>query len=200
MIAALLLFAACPHPYMPLTSGGTWTYRLADGAEVTLAVEAVDTGDGWQAAQVGSWVTEDATAPVARTSFTCGDEGVVAPVGAAALAGRARVEVLRERGVSLPPRPAKGASWESSRVLRVTADGRSATTAIASTHRIVREEKVRTPAGTFDAMRVEVTTAVSRDAAAKPETHRTVLWYARDAGLVKMEGEAELVLVRRGKR
>ncbi len=196
MIAALLILGSCPHPYLPLSSGGTWTYQLSDGAEVTLAVGEIESGDGWQTAQVGSFTDAGATAPVATTTFLCSDEGVVLPLGAAALAGRARVETLEERGVSLPGDAKPGAEWQSSRVLRID----SVTTALSSKHRIVREETAKTPAGAFKALRVEVVTASSRVRGKKPEVHRTTLWFARDVGLVKTEGDVDMVLVRRGRR
>ena len=199
---AALALASCPHPYMPLSTGQTWTYRLTDGAEVTLAVQSVESGDGWQSAAVGAWLSADADDPVVTTTFACGEEGLVLPLGAAALAGRARVETLQERGVSLLPaaRLTKGAEWESDRVLRVTADARSLTTALSSRHRVAGREKVKTPAGTFDALRIDVSTSALAGGAEKPRARRTTLWFARDVGLVKMQGDAELTLVRRERR
>jgi hypothetical protein len=166
--AAAAAALACPHPFMPLGAGTTWTYRVADAREVTLTVKSVVERAGWRIATVDS---DEGEERIAEVSFTCSPDGLDLQI-AAAFSGA--TETLRSEGVALLPaaKLADGASWTSS---RTSSSGRTLFDHVAA-----GLEDVTVKAGPFHALRVDVT------ARGKASTGAAHLWFAKGVGLVKL--------------
>ena len=214
-IAAVLSIAApawaaapCPNPWMPLVRGATWTYRAANGERITLRVSDADAKPGFVIATMDTMAplaagetAESGLDPVLQTTFLCTADGMSLPFGEAVNAGRLHIETLREEGVTLPS-PEKlipGAQWSSARTLRISSGDRVARTRIASAHQAAALEKIETPAGTFEAMRIDVALDISSVVDAPrpapsasgllPTKGVAHLWFAKGVGLVKMTSD-----------
>lgn len=175
--------AACdPGGFMP---GGTRTYDMTSaGTTTTMTSKAVVKGD---TATVVSTVNGTTT----TTTWTCTARGMTASLGS----GTSAMQV--DNG-TLPPTGSWriGTSWPGHSELTL-ASGMTMTG--TSLSRITAQEKVMTPAGRFTAFRVETTTKTSMKApagktipsgmaAAMNRTSKTVTWYARGVGMVKLTG------------
>ncbi|HVO30253.1 MAG TPA: hypothetical protein VMV18_05940, partial [bacterium] len=202
--------APCPHAWMPLSRGATWTYRTGDGEKITLKVSAVDSRSGFLIATVDTLAPVPADAkvdpegdPVLQTTFLCSDDGVDLPFPQALGAGRARIEMLSEEGPTLPPATVfkPGVSWTSTRALRVSTPDRVVRTRIESTHTYGGDEKVTVGAGTFTAARVDVSSEITSIVDGPRASSSSVaglllptktlhhLWFVKGVGLVKMTSE-----------
>lgn len=210
---------------MPLAQGVAWTYRTGAGEEITLRISGSDARDGFLVATVDTLglvtpfgapspaPTTTATAAGTRsgpageettllqTSFLCSDDGIEAPIGDAIAGAHVHIEVLSNKGATIPPARAMkpGARWTTIRALRLTRGEVRLRTQIVSTHTFAATEKVQTPAGSFDAARIDVDSDVTWLAddggAPRPDgslpTHQTShQWFARGVGLVRMKTDA----------
>ena len=203
---------ACPSAWMPMLRGAEWTYRNTAGERVTLQVSGADSRNGFVIATIDTLApvaagekSEGTGEPVLQTTFLCTADGLDLPFGEAVTAGRMRIETMKQEGTTLPT-PAKlvpGATWTSSRTLRITAGDHISRSRIASTHTAGGMEKVETPAGTFDAMRIDVELSVTSivDSPRSTSVAGSLLptkgsshqWFAKGVGLVKMTTEVSPV-------
>ncbi len=164
---------------------GTRTYSMtAAGRTTTMTSKSVVKGD-----TVSVESTVDGR--VTTTTWTCTAKGITANLGA----GTTAMQV--DTG-SLPPTNAwrVGTSWPGGSELKM-ASGMTVTG--TSMSRVTALEKVTTPAGTYTAFRVETSTKTSMKApaektlppgmaAAMNQTSKTITWYVKGVGMVKLSG------------
>ena len=129
----------------------------------------------------------------ARSDFVCGPDGITSPpTGGLAAGGEG--EVVRSSGTLFPASFGPGASWTFSQTVQTTLRGKSERSETHMTARVVGEERVAVPAGSFAALKVVVTfTLGAADARTRTRIQRTS-WYARGVGMVKQHYEGDLTL------
>lgn len=189
---------ACDNGFHPLSSTGQWNYRLTFPTAGSPQTTYTMTITGITPVSFTEHrVFADAQAD---TQWTCKSDGLLATqLVNLATAGRSQfmVETLESAGITLPPEEqwTVGYAWSSHYRIRgqltnttspVTGEGTA-----DSQDRIVAQEQVTVPAGTFDTFRVDSTTTLNLTASfgfLGVPTTLTVSessWYARDMGLVK---------------
>ena len=199
---------ACDYPYNPLRKGATWEYATAGGlySETVTAV----TGGASQAT-----VTEAYDSGFSRGTFdiTCGPNGIEGfqyQIGAFGQGGSAQVTMTTHSGWTLVPpiELAPGATWQSSVGWSLSQEANGQTLNLTyltnSAYTAVGVERVTTPAGTFDAIRVDNTETIVvsgppgifGSTGVTETTSSLTYWYARDVGLVKMmfNGDKPMVI------
>jgi hypothetical protein len=176
LVAALLitLAPAAPVPthlrkppvyYYPTTVGTTWVYEDPNGEE-TLTITKVEDVDG------GKLVTVETVTDTGRKPE---EKMIVSEGGLARAEARGYKFTPPSVMLKVPFRP--GDSWKSD-------PDRSEENA-----KIIGVERVRVPAGTFEAVRVD-----AKYATGGPQKEPASFWYAPGVGLVKFTGGKEQVL------
>ena len=181
-LATLLALLACspsyaaqaPAPHIPLAEGSSWTYQdtrrsqgKEDARKNTLRIDRTAQVAGQKAAVM------DVVAMVAR------EDGVYAVGVVAPQTGSDQIVPLKEPYKVLPASPKPGDKWQHT-------DDRGATNST-----VLGIEKVKTPAGEFDAVKVYSITVGGRDGAERSEDTR---WYAPGVGLVRSTSTARRVV------
>ena len=193
----------CDHPYYPVREGAQWRYRLTTQGSAPIE-QIITTSD-----LAGDTFTERhefSSGGTLTRGWRCGSEGLSALQYGNFSTPQAtlRMTTARSEGVTIPAadRWQPGATWDSRYEVRggmVGANndnnpGMEMSGPIEINSRIVGQERVIVPAGSFDAMKVEstftarLTTSVGgRSVPMPPTTFRTNAWYARGVGVVKIE-------------
>jgi hypothetical protein len=190
--------SACDYPYNPMRLGATWEYALA-GALYSETVKAVTGG----MPQANVTVAYDSGDSRGTYGMTCGPNGIEdfqQQFGALGQGASVQMTMTSHSGWTLvpPDQLAPGVSWQSTVEwrMRQEANGQAfnMTYQMADAYTAVGVESVTTPAGTFEAIRVDnhSTTRISglpqiTGANGITETTSSLTsWYARGVGLVKM--------------
>jgi Tfp pilus assembly protein PilF len=174
LIAALLctqsLAAENPASYVPLTEGSSWTYqdtrRSGDKEQTykkTTQINRTAQIDDQKAAVL------DVVALVAK------DDGIYAVGVVAPQTGSDQIVPLKSPYKVLPLNPKVGDKWQHT-------DDRGATNST-----VLGTEKIKPPAGEFDAVKVYSITVGGKDGSERSEDTR---WYAPGVGLVKSTSTA----------
>jgi tetratricopeptide (TPR) repeat protein len=156
--------------YVPLSEGSSWTYQDArrsgereEKSKHVLEIKKTAEIAGQKAAVM------DVVAMVAK------DDGVWAIGVVAPQSGTDQIVPLKEPYKVLPLRPKAGDKWQHT-------DDRGATNTT-----VLGNEKVKTEAGEFDAVKVYSITVGGKDGSQRSEDYR---WYAPGVGLVKSTSTA----------
>lgn len=178
----------CSNPYYPLKNGLSIEYQTTTGKTVSSYVTSVS----------------DVTADSAKLTFffpekkltldqnvTCVNgsirTGSFMNLGAA---GQMKTETKSVEGDLMPRDLAPGSTWSTKYKVLATVAGREMTMDVTSDAKVIGEEQVTVPAGTFTALKVEETTTnsfvIPGVPAMKPTVSVTTQWWVRDVGAVKM--------------
>lgn len=198
--------AACDmQTYLP---AGTRTYQMSSGADKsTMTIKATPLSGDRMNVQT---TMNGKTTPVV---WTCTASGMKASIPA----GEGGAQVNVDAGFLPNARNWKaGYSWNSSNKVNVNAPGVGAMNMTSTTvSKIVKQEKVTVPAGTFTALRVDSTTSMKTSLPAGTRLPpgmdlnqmmggktTTSAWYVQGVGMVKTtsaEGSFSMVLTKIGK-
>jgi hypothetical protein len=192
---------ACANAYFPVVAGATWTYRshVAQTTAVVRQTLAAITASGFTSVSSSSQGSE-------RDVWTCGAEGladvqqhVSGGGGAISFGGQTfqtgvqNFHHYRSRGVTLPSGLDVGSSWtqvvRSSSRFQLAGSSYPETQVVTTVSRVVGRGSVTTPAGTFDALKVQ-TTATTRKAIPALGRHLTsvvhgTMWAVSGVGIVE---------------
>jgi hypothetical protein len=198
LVAAPAL-AACDHPYFPIKQGEKYVYAQAGtGIAVTEVVSKVDgnhfTYDVTSSGIPGAASTSVVTGECSSTGFTINR----APTSRAG----ATVKILASTGSAFgtPEQMKIGGSWVSTLSIETESKNSTFRSDTKSTSRVVASERVKVPAGEFEALKieslVEVTTTMSSSTAKKTPQMPTIkgkltLWVVKGVGLVKSQSATE---------
>ena len=192
----------CDHPYYPVREGAQWRYRLT--TQGNAPIEQIITTSNL----AGDTFTERhefSSGGTLTRGWRCGSEGLSALQYGNFSTPQTTLQMttVRSEGVTIPAadRWQPGATWDSRYEVRGGVAGANNNNPgmemsgpIEINSRIVGQESVTVPAGTFDAMKVEstltarlTTSAGGRSVSMPPTTFRTNAWYARGVGVVKIE-------------
>jgi hypothetical protein len=195
---------ACDHPYFPMRTGATWTYRLSDAGETMTMIWTVTgvTGD-----RNNAEATIRAEFDGFTTTYTwqCTPEGIVSFDFHAFNFDEFEFEMedmsystefSDQSGVTLPApgQMRQGFSWNNGFTMRTTI----AMAGLALTYdftnsesfTITGEESVTVPAGTFNALVVEMVGNSSASSSMMPEMNMAfgssgTHWYGRGVGWLR---------------
>ncbi len=192
----------CDNPYFPVKQGATWNYTSTSESSGTFTYTDTVTSvraDGFTlTGQIGG---------VNRTQeWSCKPEGLLAlqlggagPSAAVTASGvNAQLTTSNVQGVTIPADPQPGAQWTYSLDLQGTATIAEGMTGeingtASSNAQALAMETVSVPAGTFNALKVQVNTTFSFTmnvqglAIPVAITGVSYMWYAPGVGLVKSE-------------
>lgn len=200
-----LALGACNHPYYPIRDGALYRYRMSvpgmDDTEMTIEYR-VTGPDSFVTTQTYADITSEA-------EWTCTEEGLVRTslgLGGMDIPG-VEYTVDGVSGVTFPPvdQLQVGKTWQSTFTMsgEMSAEGFAIKMNIeAVTDNVLAAfESVTTPAGDFDAAKIDTTTTINMDMdmgdmPAVPGmpgmsgmTTSTTMWLAEGVGMVKTESE-----------
>lgn len=189
----------CDNPYYPVREGSTWNYQststVADNYSFTDTITSVR--------EDGYTLTSEFEGLTRTQEWSCTPEGLVALEmggGLSTAGSNLVIESQSASGVTYPTEMNPGDTWQYKLEFTGTMDlsGQSgeATGNTQSDFTALGVESVTVPAGTFDAMKVEITTTldytVTFQGIPVPVlfTSTTTSWYAEGVGWVKSVSEA----------
>lgn len=189
----------CDHPYYPLKLGTKTSYKTSAAGH----------------ASTFQWEVREATNDHATLHYTfdrgmqmdselsCGDDGLLAKtyldLGSVMAGGDVQAKTLSSSGNFLPRDLAVGTTWTSTYEVEVkNTNPQAAQLGMATNHmnlttenKVISEEQVTVPAGTFTALKVESKNAMKMKLGANmPEVntaYTTYSYFVRGKGLVKSE-------------
>ena len=193
---------ACDYPYEPLRKGAVWEYSDPDST-YSETVTAVTVGPSQTTA---SWATTSAySGGSSNQGFetVCDANGIEAfqeQYGASGQGVTGKATMTAHSGQSLvpPAEMAPGTTWSDSvtwaytTVDSQTGQVMTSTTNMTDTYAAVGVETVTTPAGTFNAIRVDVVSTSLTTNSSLPAPYNVMTgtstmtrWYTRGVGMVK---------------
>lgn len=188
--------AACDNPFFPAKPGSSKTFTTQDKKTYTIRVVSASAN--------GFTLRFAYTDPVRvlEVPYTCTAQGLTAPsLGAGSGFGPSAsitTQVKASNGVVIPAegRWRVGASWTYSTEGTMTTNDKQQGQIVYTfkgmyTFRIVAQEKVKVPAGTFQAFKVVLTQKGEFGAkgVSTPINSSITQWYARGIGLVRQESQ-----------
>ncbi len=193
----------CFNAYYPLNAGSSITYNSTTGDQNVPFTVSVLEHDSEHIVLEYAFTVEGRTAKI-NNELVC-ENGTIRGKGhfdfAQAFLGiDIHYEVLQMDGEIMPADVRVGSEWTlTNRVKMVTDDtspigtlmnGRIASTKIVS--KVVAEESVTVPAGTFRALKIEQKVTSSGEISGRPysTTADNFAWYVKDVGLVKSQSTA----------
>lgn len=194
--------AGCDNPYFPAKAGSSKTFQ-GKGKSYTISVTNV-TANGFT-------LRYEYTNPVLTLELpvTCTAEGLSVPaLGAGSSFGydaKVSTEIKQSSGIVIPTaeRWKVGSSWTFSNEGTVTVKDKQQGQLVYSykgqfTFRVVGQEQVKVPAGTFQAFKVVLTQKgeFSAKGTSQPINYTFTQWFSKGVGLVRQEdivGVQELV-------
>jgi hypothetical protein len=193
----------CVNAYYPLEAGSSIEYKMVSGGQTLPFTIAVLEHDNEGIVLEYTFIVEGRTSKI-KHEMVC-DGGTIRGKGhfdfaAAFLPFEVRYDVLSMDGEIMPADIRVGSEWDmNSQVKLVTTDtgpvGRVMNGTISTTrlhNKVVAEENVTVPAGTYRALKIEQTVRSSTSVMgrAMDTTVTNVAWYARDVGLLKSQNTA----------
>lgn len=196
LLVAGAAWAQCnPSSYHPIRPGWEWSYSGSDGSSYTLGFTNL-TPTGFVMIYRSREVNRD-------VRYICDANGFsAASYSSPASEGSLRLETTRVSGTAVPSKLAVGSNWRYSYEVRGTfsmgqgGEGINVQGTVEVVSRAAVIERVVTPAGTFQALRIEQTTTmklngnlngISIPMPTVPIT--TTEWVAEGVGTVKTEME-----------
>jgi hypothetical protein len=195
----------CANPYYPVRQGATWSYRSTGGpaGEYSFA-------DTISSVREDGFTLSTQFDDLALTQeWACRPEGLVAlQLGGAPAAlinsqdMQMNLRVLNASGVTFPNQINPGDQWQHNLdfegTLAFMGEDGSATGNAATSFAAIGIESVTVPAGSFDALNIQVDTTlnfdVSYEGLSLPVTFsaRYNYWFAQDVGWVKTSGSGSM--------
>jgi len=194
----------CLNAYYPLNAGSSISYRsvYGTGMEVPFKISVVE-HDADNIKLEYDMTVQGSNAKITQ-ELECID-GMIKGKGhfdmASAFLGiDLRYEVLELSGEILPADMRVGKEWTNVNKVKINTtdtgpigsmlNGKVTTTKIMN--KVVAEESVTVPAGTFTALKVEQTIEIQSEIAGRPfnTTSMSTAWYVKDVGLVKTQSGA----------
>lgn len=191
----------CANPFFPVVNGATWTYSATGGIEDFGFTNTI-TNAGADGFTLETAYTLEGNLHTSQ-GWACQADGLVAleynggPSAALSAEGLSVDYVTTANsGITIPANLAVGSSWSQTMQLEgdmTLAEGMTgtATGGVTYTANAVGTESVSTPAGTFDAIKVEmqqdfnVTASLSGVTVPLSFTGVTTVWYVSGVGMVK---------------
>lgn len=191
--------ANCANPYNPVVQGATWTYTT--NSDMVETFSYIDTISGLS--EDGYTLTSQFPELTRVQKWACAVEGLVAlqfgggPEGSLSTEGSsAQFETLQVSGVTLPANISPGDTWSQSFEIqgKHTLPGDQTATStgtVTYNFQAIEIESVSVPAGTFQAMKIQVDTNMAFTIALQglevPTTIAGTItqWYAPGVGWVK---------------
>jgi hypothetical protein len=190
--AAPAASAACDHPYFPLKQGKTFVYEKS-GIRVTQVVTRIDGNAFTFEAKTGPKGAE----MTVTTTGGCSADGLTLNLGASISSSKGtQIRILKHTGSDFgPPAQMKvGGTWTSALIREMTTGKVTMTISTKSTHKVVASEKVKVPAGEYDALKIETETETATKKAGSPKSEatrsKTTAWLVKGIGLVKSQSAA----------
>lgn len=196
----------CSVPYMPVSEGATWNYQ-GTGETGPFSWTTTTTN----VSEAGFTVTQthdtDGEPLIVTQQWSCDEEGVIAlEFGGGADASlsytglNATMETLQTTGLTMPRDVKPGDSWQQEFQIQgtvTTADIVSDVTGkVAQSYQATGIESISTPTGSYDALKVEVTTTFDLQMTLMGITvpfnmvSTNTTWLAQNVGWVKTTGSA----------
>lgn len=211
-----LSFAECNHPYFPAKAGTTWTYQDKDGGHNVMTVKGVEGSKVMMNAKVekGAKSAEEgkkkkkkdkgeAAGPTEISMVgECTAEGVRMNMGGIQVKGAQGMEVktVSQSGYSLAPasKLTAGSTWTEESKNSMGGEGAPVQMSMTNktVHKVIGTEKVKVPAGEFDAVKIEgdIETVMSMEGPMAammpkqpPQKGKSTTWVAKGVGVVKTE-------------
>ena len=180
------------NPYLPVKAGATYTFAgtTSAGAYTRTSTFTNVDADSFQAEVVTPVGNKSTTT---TESWQCTADGLVQPGGPLAatlqnaLSGTTTMKLTSMTGVTVPTNLAAGQSWTQSTNFEVTTSKGTVTGTITYALQAIGTESVTVPAGTFNAMKVQVntTTQANRSGITFTITTNGFEWFATGVGHVK---------------
>jgi hypothetical protein len=184
--------APCQVDYFPVKVGASWTFSGKSVAGSYTRVSTI-TGMGTDNFQDQSVLTDSNGKQVATAeSWNCSSAGLVQLGGplAATLQGLvegATMKTISTVGVTIPTHINPGDTWSQDTQLELTTPNGTISGTINYSFQAVGPEQVTVPAGTFNAMKVHVTSSSKSQISGIPVTITSdgFDWFASGVGRVK---------------
>lgn len=211
LLSSVPALAACDHPYFPLKEGQTRAYKSSSGRETEWKTTKVEGAKATIETSTTNEADKAANTPphIATVEVECTGDGIVLDLSKMNAAGRdgmgMEVKVVKRSGVTIPAgaKMKAGEKFESSQTLEMTS-GRmkqAMTMEAKTTSTVVGNEKIKVPAGEFDAVKIamETETSMSMPAGAANAKHPMAgggamtmhstgnIWVVKGIGMVKNE-------------
>jgi hypothetical protein len=185
----------CANPYIPAVEGATWSYTFH-----------TDQGDNTQVDTVTDVGSDAFLVETTRSdgfnyviTWTCTPDGLLwlqtdGGMFSAVFQGGGLSEsweTVSYSGVSIPKAGQAGDTWSSDQQISVTDSTGTRDFDIAMNFQAVGMETVTVPAGTFNAMRVDLTMAWTSGGEGLDMTYLITDWFVENVGLVKTSAEAD---------
>jgi len=190
----------CANPYYPVLEGSTWNYMststLADNYSFTDTITSIR-NDGFTLTTTYDNLTR-------TQEWACTPEGLVAVQlggGLNSPSTNLEVETQKASGVTYPVEINAGDTWQHSLdftgTMDIAGNSGAATGTTQSDFTAIGVESVTVPAGTFNAMKVQVVTTINIDVSFQGSTipvnfsSTTTSWYTEGTGWVKSVSEGD---------
>lgn len=190
----------CMNAYYPLEAGSSIKYKMVSGGENVPFTIAVLEHTASTIVLEYTFVVDGREVKI-KNEMVC-EGGTIRGKGhfdfaSAFLPFDVRYEVISMTGEIMPADIRVGSEWTmESQVKLITSDtgpvgrmmnGRVSRTSVKN--KVVGEENVTVPAGTFRALKIDQTVETSSEVAGRPfdVTVTNLAWYAKDVGLVKSQ-------------
>ncbi len=188
----------CSNPFHPVSPSARWQYQATGFASTTPATYTVTLSNIIDNSFVEHYAVDNTVFDV---QWQCTSEGLrAAPVANFLFGGQTpfRFDSVSSSGVTLPPadRWSTGSTWSSTYDVRGQAQQNGVTVTGTGTvniqDKVMDQEQVTVPAGTFQAWRVDSTVRISLTGSSGGTSVPVVFsfkrssWYAANVGLVKM--------------
>lgn len=211
--AAAFAAGPCPHPYFPLEDGLELKYRAGKediSARFTEAKQTADSAQAKMTVKVGAKGKEGSTLAICNAQGLGTESGGLGVV--ALQSSGLDVKITESEGILLPTPDAlkSGQPWTNKVSIEMTPPDTVKMpmgmkpiirTTFKADATYVAEEKVTTPAGTFDAIKIRNLTTAVAGATGSERSLESFIWFASGVGLVKvMTGDhvdLELVEIQR---
>lgn len=198
VVAGLLLMGAawakCDHPYYPVREGWVWTYKSSTDGKTYTSSQSNVSDSGFTSIMNFSNVTVE-------NRWRCNANGLASLEYGGVNSGQnqqIKMETVSSKGVAIPAGLGVGSSWEYSYTIKgnMPSQGGTMTGESTVTNKVVGQETVKVPAGTFQAYKVESTfttkmnmTISGKQVSLPANSFKSTVWYARGVGMVKSVSE-----------
>ena len=191
---------SCANPYYPVREGSTWNYLSTS----TVAEDYSFTDTITSVREDGYTLTTGFDGLTRTQEWACKPEGLVALQlggGLSTAGSNLTVETQNASGVTYPTEINAGDTWQYkldfTGTMDIAGQPGDATGSTQSDFTALGLESVTVPAGTFDAMKVQVITTFSADVTFQGVTvpvtftSTTMSWYTEGVGWVKSESSGD---------
>lgn len=203
----------CNHPYYPLKDGNEIDYRVTSGGQsFDYVLKVSDVTDS--SAKLSVSFTKPSPMTVVQ-NLQC-DDGTIRTDGyldmaAVSTGGKMKIETKSVSGDLMPKDLAVGTAWTTKYDTVITLQDPSLpqgfgnmTASVESTNKVLTEESITVPAGTYTALKVQVDTNTVVTIPGVPTGPSTTKmtnfqWWVKDVGMIKTVdagGEAPVVATR----